>query len=336
MDNNSKLLSQKIKLLKNHGGSFILSIGDYYVQFCKNKKEKQIYFEAVSYYFLDILPSNLIDDFLPLGFKIINGENYSKTVNDEDWNTIIEDVQYIFQKIYKINYDKNFEVIDNIEYPPSENLISNSKVFRNNIENDPSQKPNYFALILIFGAVLFICYNIFHKESPTDETNTEDKRDSFLPANTAKNYLLSSAQEFKNNFNSFCANNGIDLYIKKMQVENGSVNNSVAYTINQQIAFVGVINKSDNTLNGVTMIGQGNGTPNSGTNVILAMLCLIASVDPSLSADQRGHILKQLGMLNKDNDILNLSDNFTVNGIKYFINSSHQIGIMFGAEVPQN
>lgn len=200
------------------------------------------------------------------------------------------------------------------------------------------QKTNYFVLLLITGGLIFFMYNIFHKDKPNDDTTVISKANSYqplLPANSTKNYLLSSAQEFKNNFNSLCKRNGLDLYIGKMDIQNGEVNNSVKYIVNEQIEFAGALNKNDNTLIGVTMIGQGNSNiSGSGADVLLAMLCLIGSIDPSLSADQRGNILNKLGVLDKDNDILDLSDNITINGIKYSINSSPQLGIMFGAEIP--
>lgn len=117
LNKNSKLLAEKISSLKDNSGTLILSIGDYYVQFARNKNTSVIYFEAVSHYFLDTLPTNLIFDFVKLGFELIKGENYSKTIRDDEWKTIITDVQEIFQNIYKVNYEKDFEVIDDIEYP---------------------------------------------------------------------------------------------------------------------------------------------------------------------------------------------------------------------------
>ena len=110
-NDNSKLLFEKIQLLINHSGSIIFSIGEYYVQFAKDKNTEEIYFEAVSHNFLDILPTNLIEEFQNLGFRIMNGENYSKTVLVSSWPLIITDVEQIFLNIYKINYDKDFTLL---------------------------------------------------------------------------------------------------------------------------------------------------------------------------------------------------------------------------------
>lgn len=39
MDKNSKTLSKKLKALTKDGGSIIFTIGDYYVQFAKDKAD---------------------------------------------------------------------------------------------------------------------------------------------------------------------------------------------------------------------------------------------------------------------------------------------------------
>lgn len=199
-------------------------------------------------------------------------------------------------------------------------------------------KTNYWLVALLFGGIVFLYYNVFHKSNSNNETTKTSKTNldqQQTNLNRVKLYLFSSAHEFKTNFNAYCTDNGITLNIQKMNIQAGEINNSAQFSmLNKQIGFVGSINKNDNSLKSVTMIAQGNRDIDSGADLFLTMLCLIATVDPTLSADERGAILKSLGLLNKDTDILNLSGNITINGIKYFIDSSHQLGVLFGAEIP--
>ena len=184
LNKNSKLLAEKISSLKDNSGTLILSIGDYYVQFARNKNTSVIYFEAVSHYFLDTLPTNLIFDFVKLGFELIKGENYSKTIRDDEWKTIITDVQEIFQNIYKVNYEKDFEVIDDIEYPQaSTNSKTNLPVNRTiqELQKPSTENPtNWKAIFLIVGALLFFYFSFVHDSEKNKNSTSENYTDSYF------------------------------------------------------------------------------------------------------------------------------------------------------------
>ena len=211
------------------------------------------------------------------------------------------------------------------------------EIQQNKINPREPIKANYFIIILFFAGLAFIYYTIFHKNKPKENEIIVhyNKSDSSLsPSISTKNYLLSSVQEFRTNFNSFSKKYNLGLKITKLNIQNGEVNNSFMYMLNQQVGLVGTVSKNDNSLKGITMIGQGNGLLKSGVDILATMLCIIGAVDPSLSGIDRKKIMEQLGFLDEGVDLYNLSNSIIRNGIKYFINSSRQIGITCGAEVP--
>lgn len=181
MIKNSEILSKKLQILSENSGSLIFSIGDYYVQFFKTKAEKNIHFEAVSHYFLDIISKDLKKEFSDLSFSIDDG-NYYKTVDIENAKSIVDDVQKIFKDIYKVNYDKKFDIKEDIDYVNNKESIVNSEI---TLQADKKQSINYTKGILIICGLVFIYY-LFNKK---DDTNTSLSNKSY-----SESYLQSSPE----------------------------------------------------------------------------------------------------------------------------------------------
>lgn len=167
MNNNSKILLEKLNILSKEGGGIVFAIGDYYVQFVKNHDQDKIYFEAVSHNFLDILPKNLSIEFSKLSFQI-DDTNYYKWVDLNCIETIISDVQKIFVDIYKINYDKEFEIMDDIQYSNKSNrTIQNIETSFEKIHTKTNPVKTFF----IIGGILLLAYWIF---TANDKKKTGD------------------------------------------------------------------------------------------------------------------------------------------------------------------
>ncbi len=114
----------------------------------------------------------------------------------------------------------------------------------------------------------------------------------------------------------------------KPVLNEGEVNNTFISQVSEHISLVGTINKANNTVKEVTMIGMGDGTAASGADIIVCMGSLIGTVEPSLTGDERMTILKKLGLFT-DEDVMNLSKTYDHNGLHYSITSSDQMGIWF-------
>lgn len=135
--------------------------------------------------------------------------------------------------------------------------------------------------------------------------------------------------EFKNRFNQAATEFKTELRISNLKVEPGSVQDTFQCQFTNSLGLVGSVNKADGSVRDIMIIGQGDGTAKSGMDIIMSMGILIAAANPELSANERGNILRDLGLLGDNVNLKNLDKKTVRNGRKYHINTSDVIGIMF-------
>ena len=82
----------------------------------------------------------------------------------------------------------------------------------------------------------------------------------------------------------------------------------------------------------VVMLGTTDGTINSGLDIIMAMGAIMSGVDKSITSEQRGRILKGLGII--DGSVLkrDKSISMVMRGIKYSAEFAPNVGLSFAAE----
>lgn len=135
---------------------------------------------------------------------------------------------------------------------------------------------------------------------------------------------------FRKAFNSTATNlNLADLTIGKLKVQDGAVQDVFSYKISEYVYLQGIVNKSDGSVREVTMIGAGDGTPQSGTDILLTIGLVIASTNPGLTTEERAGVLQDLGLLSEGVDITQINQSTKRNGIKYTIKGSKELGIWF-------
>jgi hypothetical protein len=163
---------------------------------------------------------------------------------------------------------------------------------------------------------------------PTEAANTlPDASQTQAPVTP----LFDSVRNFRRAFNRSASENSFNFQLPNIKVQNGEVNNVFQCKFTDYLLITGTVDKTNNGVKEITMIGGSDGTLESSTNLILCMAVIIASVDPSLLPEQRGDILRELGFLGAANtDIMNLSTKTEKNGFGYFIVSSPYLGITFG------
>lgn len=144
-------------------------------------------------------------------------------------------------------------------------------------------------------------------------------------------YLFNSTEEFKNAFNQYCASYKLDFRINSLKIEQGEVYNVFQYMLTDNLGLSGSIIKQTGGVKELTMIGTSDGTYTSGGNIILCMIAIIATVDPTIPAESRSKILKKLKIFDKNVNIANMSQETIMNGIKYTINSHPKMGLWFTA-----
>lgn len=187
--------------------------------------------------------------------------------------------------------------------------------------------------ILKFGCFPIVVLSIlFGLTNALTNNTTPTSKETASPDNQTYFKILESADLFSANFNKFMKEVDSPLRIHDIQIEEGGVNNTFQYIFNDQLGLIGTLNKRDNTIRGIAMIAQGDGTIKSGANIFIVITGIIVSTNPGLIPEERGGILKDLGLFKKNTDINNLSGNTIRNNIKYYISSSNQVGIVFGAQ----
>lgn len=128
-----------------------------------------------------------------------------------------------------------------------------------------------------------------------------------------------ASQEFESSF-----------HIDNPSITDGEIQDVATIMLNDYIAMNVSINKEDKSVRDILMIGQGDGTVASGLDIMVTIGTIITATNPDLTPDERGDVLNELGLM----DEAGLSDeqkSAVRNGIKYTLESSDQIGIMFTA-----
>lgn len=168
--------------------------------------------------------------------------------------------------------------------------------------------------------------------SPAQTANSEQVKPT-SPKPKVIYSLNLSPDEFKDRFNQAAQNS--NMKIANINIENGDVQNTFNNRITNNINVVGVINKSDNSVRNLIMIGAGDGTPQSGADVLIAMGLLIASANPELIPEERFKILQDIGLAKKGDNLPTKGD-LIRHGRKYSFNVSKDTGIQFTISDPND
>jgi hypothetical protein len=173
------------------------------------------------------------------------------------------------------------------------------------------------------------------KSTPDESATLAENLPAEVSASESK-ALFATTDNFQTAFNDFCSESNFGYHIDDINVADGDVQNTFQLMMTKNVGLIGTVNKTDGSVKEITMIGTGDGTAQSGLEIMQGILCIIASADPSLLPAERGQLMKDLGIMDKKKDIHNLKASKDINGVHYWINSSELTGIMFGASRPGN
>jgi hypothetical protein len=138
------------------------------------------------------------------------------------------------------------------------------------------------------------------------------------------NTLGFTVNDLKSRWDNFFNNlNNTSLLIKNVKFTEAQF---FQMEINNNIVLMG---KTDSDIEGlvneITLIGTGNGTIESGANIILSIGALVFVVNPYKDVIFRKKIIDNLGILN--NEIINLNNTVIVDDLKYSLKYSQQLGL---------
>ncbi|GAV11934.1 hypothetical protein [Paenibacillus sp. NAIST15-1] len=172
--------------------------------------------------------------------------------------------------------------------------------------------------------------------TPQKQVNTNKNKDNDNKENDVKKEappatIGLSPEEFKKAFNNSAKEFKSDLRINKISVEKGELQDTFKYMFTNKLGIVGTVNKNGGKIRDVLLIGNGFGDQESAADIIISMGLIITVTNPEISTEDRGKILKELGLLDEGVDFTTIDNNTVRNGIKYRVKGSEEIGIMFSA-----
>lgn len=139
--------------------------------------------------------------------------------------------------------------------------------------------------------------------------------------------------EFEENFNSFGKSftPSIQLYTKKLNQKNKGDKYSTRQTIVTDNIILTSTEADSGRMAGVIMLGRGDGSDQSAMSILMTMGAIMSGVDKAITSEQRGEILKSLGVAggNLKND---KPASTVMNGIKYSVMLMPDVGLLFSAE----
>lgn len=138
-----------------------------------------------------------------------------------------------------------------------------------------------------------------------------------------------NAKEFKKKFNNFSKEIQSPFVINKIEVTDGEVQDVASIILTDHIAINLAINKADNSVREIIMIGQGDGTEESGYDLLLVIGTIISITNESLDEDGRGDVLRTLGLTEglSDEKVQHVEGD-----IRYTLSADEQVGIIFIAD----
>ena len=148
-----------------------------------------------------------------------------------------------------------------------------------------------------------------------------------------KDGLARSPEDFEQTYNNLIDTlaPGLIPHITAGAKTDGAVQDTITYDGGPSVAINAAIKKETGLANSFTFIGVPDGSEESGFQVIAGMGVFIGAIDPSLTPDERNDVLKELGMMDEDFNVLDHEGKTTKNGFNYHLNMNEFTGIMFSA-----
>lgn len=188
-------------------------------------------------------------------------------------------------------------------------------------------KSNFLGIVIILLLLVLVgCSSESPEAIKTDNNINAASQEENL---TEPKGLGLSLNKFVTDFNNISAEFNANFSIGNLEQQFGEFYNSYQYMLNDNIGIlINADNLDDNVID-VTIIARGDGSFNSGIDILLCIGVIIGVMQPELAAAERGEILKDIE-LDGSSDAYNL-DTSTIRGqYEYWVFSSPELGIMFG------
>lgn len=171
-------------------------------------------------------------------------------------------------------------------------------------------------------------------EDDIKDGKSEDvtKEDDIVDVTEDEPTLNISVEEFRENFDSVAGEFGLTYRSNKdAEIVVGDVyDTQQLITASDHVSAFATLTK-DGGIVSLNLVGSGDGTQESGFEILASIGAMIGAVEPELAAEERGEILTELGILDEGgiSDGLKQVEN---NGILYSFNKTADEGLMFFVE----
>lgn len=170
--------------------------------------------------------------------------------------------------------------------------------------------------------------------SPTQEPTEKPKPDPTTAptVNPVPGTIGMTPEEFRKEFNARANSMESPLKIsKKFTIEDGPLQDTFQYMFTDYLGITGSVNKADGSVRDIMMLGRGDGTAASGANIIVVMGLVILATNPDIPANDVGGIISDLHVLDDGVDLSTIDESSVRNGIRYHVQGSNELGLMFSA-----
>ena len=168
------------------------------------------------------------------------------------------------------------------------------------------------------------------EETPKEEVKPEEPKPEEVKEEQEKEFGLNPAQ-VKDNFKKF--NNSLGdqkLKISNEKSEKGEINTDM-FCASEHVCYVVASSPKTGKVTGITMIGSGDGSTQSGFNIIMGVGGIISMTDTNTTKEDRGNVLAGLKLIGDSKSDLKKSRDYVYKNVKYSWIFSEQIGVMLSA-----
>lgn len=171
-------------------------------------------------------------------------------------------------------------------------------------------------------------------ESVPEKTPPLPKEEALLETTTQTANMGITTQDFVSNFNKALA--PLDMPFKapsKPPVTAGAVNDVFNIALDDYISLIGTLDKRNGLIKNLTLIGTGDGTPESGVRIMSTTVAMFMAVGDSSSDNNKDAAAKTLVRLFEKQEASG-TDSASTNrsGLKFTITRSKQLGTWFSVE----
>jgi hypothetical protein len=195
------------------------------------------------------------------------------------------------------------------------------------------------AAVLSFAAVVSLGYLTGTLEgdpsTPRQGTETPAEESRRTPAPEPESSRTQpSPQEFRTAWNSASAEADAGFVLPELTVESGEGQDYYfRHAFTEELAILGTVAGETGRTSAVTIAATPT-DPISTAEMLLAWGVLIGTLNPDLSAAERGEVLEDLGVREASVDLYDLDASTRRGGVRYAVSGSEGSGIVFVAELP--